>query len=73
MADGRPSTRRLAAGAAPRAGGLTPEAERAELEQIVRHCLDRGLFTREEAMARIAQPDVSMRPGAQLLRQMLDR
>jgi hypothetical protein len=49
------------------------ETEAEELEQIVRDCLDRRLFSREEAMARIAEPDMLSRPGAQLLRQMLVR
>lgn len=52
---------------------IAPATEAAELEQIVRHCLDRRLFTREEAMARIAEPDLFARRGAQLLRQVLAR
>ena len=47
------------------------EMEAAELEQIVQDCLDRRLFSREEAMARIAEPDMLSRPGAQLLLQVL--
>lgn len=50
---------------------IAPEAEAAELERIVQHCLDRRLFSREEAIARIAEPDMLSRPGAQLLRQLL--
>ena len=50
---------------------IAPETEATELERIVRDCLDRKLFSREEAMARIAEPDMLSRPGAQLLRQML--
>jgi hypothetical protein len=52
---------------------IAPETEAEQLERIVRDCLDRGLFSREEAMARIAEPDMLSRPGAQLLRQMLVR
>lgn len=50
---------------------IAPETEAAELERIVRHCLERGLFSREEALARIAETDMLSRPGAQLLRQVL--
>lgn len=52
---------------------IAPETEGAELEGIVRHCLDRNLFSRDEALARIAQPDMVSRPGALLLRQVLTR
>jgi hypothetical protein len=52
---------------------IAPETEAAELEQIVRDCLDRKLFSRGEAMFRTAEPDMLTRPGAQLLRQMLVR
>ena len=52
---------------------LAPELERPELKQIVRDCLDRRLFTLEEAMARVAKPDMLTRPGAKLLRQVLGR
>ena len=50
---------------------LAPELESAVLKRIVRDCLDRRLFTPEEAMARVAQPDMLTRPGAKLLRQVL--
>ena len=46
---------------------------KAELDVIVRDCLERRLFSRKEAMARIAQPDMRTHPGAQLLRQALMR
>jgi hypothetical protein len=52
---------------------IATETEAADLERIVRDCLDRRLFSRAEAMARIAEPDMLSRPGAQLLRQMLVR
>lgn len=45
--------------------------DRAGVEYMVHHCLERGLFTREGAMARIAKPDMASRPGAHLLRQIL--
>lgn len=50
---------------------LAPELEPAELKRIVRDCLDRRLFTPEEAMVRVAEPDMLTRPGAKLLRQVL--
>lgn len=50
---------------------IAVEMEAAELERIVRHCLDRRLFSREAAMARTAMPDMLSHPGAQLLRRML--
>lgn len=50
---------------------IAPEVEAGQLDRIVRHCLDRELFTREQAMARIAEPDMQARLGAQLLRRVL--
>jgi hypothetical protein len=50
---------------------IAPEREAAELERIVDDCLDRGLFSREEALARIAAADMRFRRGADLLRQVL--
>jgi hypothetical protein len=50
---------------------LAPELEPAELNRIVHDCLVRRLFTTEEAMARVAKPDMLTRPGARLLRQVL--
>jgi hypothetical protein len=49
------------------------EIDAVELERIVEHCLERGLFSKHEAMARIAMPDMSTRPGAELLRRALHR
>src|SRR4051812_38294787 len=37
---------------------IAPEIDASELEQIVRHCLDRGLFSVNGAMARVAEPDM---------------
>jgi hypothetical protein len=50
---------------------IAPEVERAHLQEIVSDCLARGLFTVAEARARIAEPDMARRPGAQLLRDVL--
>jgi hypothetical protein len=50
---------------------IAPDVDPAELERIVRDCLDRGLFTVEEARARVAEPDMRKRPGAELLRRAL--
>jgi hypothetical protein len=44
-----------------------------ELERIIRDCLERQLFSHDEAMARIGEPDMRTHPGAQLLRQALLR
>jgi hypothetical protein len=52
---------------------IAPDVEAAELERIVRHCLDRSLISREEAMARTAEPNMVSRRGVQLLRQVLAR
>ena len=52
---------------------IAPETEAEQLKIIFRDCLDLGLFSREEAMARIAEPDMLTRPGARLLRQLLIR
>ena len=45
----------------------------AELDRIVRDCFKRRLFSREEAMSRIAEPDMRTHPGAELLRRALPR
>lgn len=52
---------------------IAPELESTELEQMVRQCLDRGLFTAEEAMDRVAKPDMLSRLGARLVRQIVSR
>jgi hypothetical protein len=44
-----------------------------DLKRIVRDFLDRGLFTVEEALTRLAQPDMARRGGAQKLRRILPR
>jgi len=52
---------------------LAPEVEPAHLDEMVRDCLDRRLFTVDEAWRRLAQPDMATRPGAELLRGVLPR
>jgi hypothetical protein len=52
---------------------IAPELETPELERVVRDCLERRLFSVDEAMARIVEPDMLTRLGAQLLRQALLR
>jgi hypothetical protein len=52
---------------------IAPQTSEPELKRIVRDCLDRGLFTIEEAWTRLDQPDMASRPGAQLLRRVLPR
>jgi hypothetical protein len=46
---------------------LAPELDSPQLDRMVRDCLDRGLFTVEEATARLAEPDMSNRRGAWML------
>jgi hypothetical protein len=50
---------------------VAPELDRTELERMVRECLDRRLFTPEEAMERVAKPDMLTRLGARLVRQVV--
>lgn len=53
---------------------LAPELSGADLERIVADCLERRLFTVDQALARIAEPDMTTRSGAQiLLRHLLSR
>lgn len=52
---------------------LAADADDDELEQMVADCLARALFTVDEAMARVAEPDVGSRPGALRLRELLER
>ena len=51
---------------------LGPELSRDELRNMVRHCLERRLFTVQEAERRLAEPDMRSRRGAQLLRELID-
>lgn len=50
---------------------IAADVDRAQLDRIVRDCLDRQLFTAEEARARLAEPDMANRRGADLLRRLL--
>ncbi len=50
---------------------IAPDVDPDHLDQIVRDCLDRKLFTIDEARCRLAQPDMATRRGAALLRQRL--
>lgn len=50
---------------------LAIDLDPAELRRIVRDCISRGMFTVEEAKARVAQPDLVTRRGAQLLAALL--
>ena len=47
---------------------VAPEVDRTELERMVQECFDRRLFTPEEAMERVAKPDMLTRLGAKLVR-----
>ncbi len=48
---------------------IAPELAPGRLEEIVEDCLTRGLFTVEEARARVTEPDMVARRGARLLLQ----
>ncbi len=50
---------------------LAPEVAALHLEMMVRDCLERRLFTVEQAWRRVAEPDMVDRRGAQLLRRVL--
>ena len=52
---------------------IAPDLDAEHLERVVRDCLDRRLFSVEEARARIDELDMSTRRGAQLLRAALAR
>jgi hypothetical protein len=52
---------------------IAPDLGADHLDRIVQDCLRRRLFTTEEALARLAQPDMQKRPGAALLQQALRR
>jgi hypothetical protein len=50
---------------------IAPDVDAEVFQQMVRHCLEREMFTVAEAMERISQPDVRDRLGARLLRREL--
>jgi hypothetical protein len=52
---------------------IAPDVELPELEQIFRDCLDRRLFTVEQALIRLSAHDMRTRPGAVRLRSLMVR
>ena len=50
---------------------IAPDVDIEHLRRIVHDCLERQLFTVEEARARLEEPDMRERAGATLLRQVL--
>ncbi len=50
---------------------VAPDVGAAHLEVMVRDCLERGLFTLEDAWRRVAEPDMVGRRGADVLRRAL--
>ncbi len=52
---------------------IAPQLSAAELSAILRDCLERRLFSLEEAFDRVSEPDMLNRTGAQLFRQALSR
>jgi hypothetical protein len=50
---------------------IAPDLERVQLGRVVQDCLDRHLFSLEEARARLLEPDMTHRRGAGLLRRLL--
>lgn len=52
---------------------IAPDIGVTDLERVVSDALRRNLFTVDEAMARVARPDMASRRGAHLLRALLVR
>jgi hypothetical protein len=50
---------------------VAADVDPAQLDRIVQDCLDRSLFTVEEARARLLEPDMLHRHGADLLQRLL--
>lgn len=50
---------------------IAPGLSRRDLEHVLGDCLHRGLFTVDEAIARVGEADMRSRPGAVLLREVL--
>lgn len=50
---------------------MATQVDETQLTEMIRHCLDRGLFSVEEALARVAEPDMATRTGATLLRRTI--
>jgi hypothetical protein len=51
---------------------LAPEVDAAQLRRMVKDCLNRGLFTVEEASSRLAEDDMRTRPAALLVHAVLE-
>lgn len=51
---------------------LAPDAPDEELRRMVAHCLERELFSPDEAMARLAEADMQDHPGAPTLRSIVE-
>ena len=52
---------------------LAPQSSSDELASMVRQCLDRQLFSADEAFARVHEPDMLLRPGALVFKKCLER
>ena len=52
---------------------LAPDLDPLHLHRVVADCLDRHLFTVEDAKSRLGEPDMQHRRGAELLRLLLLR
>jgi hypothetical protein len=52
---------------------LATDLDAARFERVVRDCLERDLFTVDEAKARVAEHDLAAHPGADRLRRLLSR
>lgn len=50
---------------------LAPELSDTDLQRVICDCLNRGLFTVDQALARVSEPDMATRPGAQILKEHL--
>lgn len=50
---------------------LAPELSSSDLRRVVDDCLDRRLFTVDDALVRLAAPDMATRKGARILRSQL--
>jgi len=50
---------------------IAPDLDRAQLHRVVENCLDRRLFSVQEARERLLEADMVGRPGADLLRRQL--
>lgn len=50
---------------------VAPELDPRQLHRVLRDCLNRGLFSVDEMLGRLAQSDTQARSGAALLRPLL--